>query len=169
MRTLFTLDAQNYDPAAPLHIRPSVRAVVIRDGRILMVHSRKFDYYKFPGGGLEPGESHEEALCREVQEEAGFTVVPGSIREYGLVHRKERDDDGTTFVQDNFYYLCAIAAAVGQNLDDYEADEGFTPEFVDPRHAIETNLCHDHFGKESAMFPREAGVLKCLLEERYFR
>lgn len=48
MRTLFTLDAKNYDPAAPLHVRPSVRGIIIRDGKILMVHSRKFDYYKFP-------------------------------------------------------------------------------------------------------------------------
>jgi 8-oxo-dGTP pyrophosphatase MutT (NUDIX family) len=156
------------DPAAPLHIRPSVRGIIIRDGKILMVHSRKFDYYKFPGGGLEPGESHEAALCREVWEESGFTVVPGSVREYGLVPRRERDDDGTTFVQDNFYYLCEIDRAVGQDLDEYEAEEGFTPEFVDPRHAIETNLHHDHSGKESAMFPREAGVLKWLLDEGYF-
>ena len=55
MRTHFTHDAKNYDPAAPLHIRPSVRGIIIRDGKILMVHSRKFDYYKFPGGGLESG------------------------------------------------------------------------------------------------------------------
>ena len=53
-------------------------------------------------------------------------------------------------------------------LDEYEAEEGFTPEFVDPRHAIETNLHHDHSGKESAMFPREAGVLKWLLDEGFF-
>ena len=167
MRTLFTLDAKNYDPAAPLHIRPSVRGIIIRDGKILMVHSRKFDYYKFPGGGLESGESHEAALCREVREESGFTVVPGSVREYGLVPRRERNDDGTTFVQDNFYYLCQIDRAVGQELDEYEAEEGFTPEFVDPRHAIETNLHHDHSGKESAMFPREAGVLQWLLDEGF--
>ena len=168
MRILFTLDAKNYDPDAPLHIRPSVRGVIIREGKILMVHSQKYDYYKFPGGGLEAGESHEAALCREVAEESGYTVLPGSVRKYGLVPRRERDDDGTTFVQDNFYYLCDIDRTVGQDLDDYEAEEGFTPEFVDPRHAIETNLHHDHNGMTSPMFPREAGVLQRLLVEGYF-
>ena len=98
----------------------------------------------------------------------GFGFRCGSVREYGLVPRRERDDDGTTFVQDNFYYLCQIDRAVGQDLDEYEAEEGFTPEFVDPRHAIETNLHHDHSGKESAMFPREAGVLQWLLDEGFF-
>ena len=168
MRTLFTLDAKNYDPAAPLHIRPSVRGIIIRDGKILMVHSRKFDYYKFPGGGLEPGESHEAALCREVREESGFTVVPGSVREYGLVPRRERDDDGTTFVQDNFYYLCAIGEKLGQELDDYEDEEGFTPEFVDPKWAIHVNRFHDHHDKWGAVQYRDSSVLELLTEEGFF-
>ena len=168
MRTLFTLDAKNYDPAAPLHIRPSVRGIIIRDGKILMVHSRKFDYYKFPGGGLEPGESHEAALCREVREESGFTVVPGSVREYGLVPRRERDDDGTTFVQDNFYYLCEIDRAVGQDLDAYEAEEGFTPEFVSPKWAVHVNRFHDHQDKWGAVQYRDSRVLELLTEEGYF-
>ena len=126
MRMLFTMDAKNYAPDAPLHIRPSVRGIVIRDGKVLMVHSRKYDYYKFPGGGIEAGEDHNEALCREVREETGFAVSPNSIREYGMVHRRERDHDGTTFVQDNFYYLCAIGEKLGQELDDYADEEGFT-------------------------------------------
>ena len=114
MRILFTLDAKNYEPDAPLHIRPSVRGIIIRDGKILMVHSRKYDYYKFPGGGLEPGESHVAALCREVREESGYAAVTESVRAYGLVPRRERDDDGRTFMQDNFYYLCEIAEELGQ-------------------------------------------------------
>ena len=36
---LFTMDAKNYAPDSPLHVRPSVRGIVIRDGKVLMVHS----------------------------------------------------------------------------------------------------------------------------------
>ena len=111
MRMLFTMDAKNYAPDAPLHIRPSVRGIVIRDGKVLMVHSLKYDYYKFPGGGIEAGECRIEALCREVREETGFAVLPDSVREYGMVHRRERDGDGTTFVQDNFYYAYRLNSA----------------------------------------------------------
>ena len=32
-----------------------------------MIHSLKYDYYKFPGGGIEDGESNEEALIRETR------------------------------------------------------------------------------------------------------
>ena len=34
-----------------------------------MVYSSKFDYYKFPGGGIENNESHIETLKREMAEE----------------------------------------------------------------------------------------------------
>ena len=102
MRTLFTLDTHDYDPNGYKVIRPSVRGILIRDGKILMVHSLKYDYYKFPGGGIEAGESLPEALCREVREESGMKVEPASIREFGLVHRRSRGDNGGVFIQDNF-------------------------------------------------------------------
>lgn len=55
-----------------------------------MVHAKKFNYYKFPGGGIEPGECHEEALVRETLEETGLAVLPESIRAYGYVHRIQK-------------------------------------------------------------------------------
>lgn len=168
MRLLFDMDQKDYENCTHTFVRNSARSIILSGKKIAMIRSMKYDYYKFPGGGLEPGESHTEALCREVAEESGFAVDSASIREYGMVPRRERDPEGITFVQDNFYYLCDIFGSVGQNLDDYEAEEGFTPVFVDPRHAIEANLHHDHFGMESPMFPREAGVLQCLLDEGFF-
>ena len=74
MRHLFTIDLHNYDPNGTVEVRPSVRGIVIRGGKVLMVHSLKYDYYKFPGGGMEPGENRTEALCREVLEEIGIPL-----------------------------------------------------------------------------------------------
>ena len=167
MRMLFTMDAKNYAPDAPLHIRPSVRGIVIRDGKVLMVHSRKYDYYKFPGGGIEAGEDHNEALCREVREETGFEVLPGSIREYGLVRRISRGKHTDVFYQDNYYHLCDIGTPVGQELDDYEDEERFTPEFVTPEEAIHVNRFHDHQGKWGIVQQRDNRVLEILMEEGY--
>ena len=165
MRMLFTMDAKNYAPDAPLHIRPSVRGIVIRDGKVLMVHSLKYDYYKFPGGGIEAGEDHNEALCREVREETGFAVLPDSVREYGMVHRRERDDDGTTFVQDNFYYLCDVSDNISsQTLDDYELESGFTLRYVSADEAIRMNR-EESTTDDVYMIERESRVLEILKGE----
>ena len=64
MRLLFEIDTKDYDPNGKPFVRPSVRGIIIRDGKVAMVHSLKYDYYKFPGGGMEDGEGLEEALLR---------------------------------------------------------------------------------------------------------
>ena len=166
MRNLFTLDKKDYDENSPLFVRPSVRGIVIRDGRIAMVHSLKYDYYKFPGGGIEGEEGQLETLIREVKEEAGLTVKPETVREFGVVRRKQNGQLGDIFVQDNYYYLCEVEADVQpQILDDYEQEERFTLEFVEPRQAIAANRTKDHGPKDLTMIEREARVLEILVEE----
>jgi 8-oxo-dGTP pyrophosphatase MutT (NUDIX family) len=55
-------------------------AVVVRDGRMLVIRRSRSVVapltYCFPGGGIEPGESEEEALIREFREEIGVKVWP---------------------------------------------------------------------------------------------
>ncbi|MFJ4918908.1 NUDIX hydrolase [Streptomyces sp. NPDC088725] len=64
--------------------RRRAAAVIIRDGQVLMVRERGKgptgrhdgqEYWTLPGGGIEPGESAEEAVIREVAEEVGLTGV----------------------------------------------------------------------------------------------
>lgn len=168
MRLLFTLDTKDYDPQGTAFVRPSVRGIILRDGKVAMVHSLKYDYYKYPGGGIEPGESLEDALIREVAEESGLQVLPHSIREFGLVHRVQKSDRADMFIQDNYYFLCEVDASVQpQKLDDYEAEERFTLEFTDPLHAIDTNRNGDHGPKDMVMLEREARVLEILINEEY--
>ena len=171
MRKLFIMDKKDYDEHSPLYIRPSVRGIVIQNGKIAMVHSLKYDYYKFPGGGIEGEESQTETLLREVKEEAGLTVKPETIQEFGVVRRKQKGllyDD--IFVHDNYYYLCEVETEVQpQTLDDYEQEERFTLEFVDPETAIHVNRNRDHGPKDQAMIEREARVLEILIKEDYFK
>ncbi len=167
MRKLFTLDKKDYDENSPLYIRPSVRGIVIQNGKIAMVHSLKYDYYKFPGGGIEGEESQIETLIREVKEEAGLIVKVESVQEFGVVRRKQKSPlYGDIFVQDNYYYLCEVENGVEpQILDDYEQEERFTLEFVEPKQAIEVNRDREHGPKDQAMIEREARVLEILIEE----
>ena len=173
MRILFELDRKDYDENGSRCVRPSVRGIVIRDGKIAMVHSLKYDYYKFPGGGIEQCETKHEALIREVKEETGLIIIPSSIREYGLVHRIQKGKVEDVFVQDNYYYLCDAESEMElQELDEYEAKEEFTLEFVSPQHAIDINITAKHGSKAQdprfiIMIERETCVLDRLIQENY--
>lgn len=171
MRLLFEIDRKDYNPNGSRFVRPSVRGIIVRDGKVAMVHSKKYDYYKFPGGGIEAGEEQTATLIREVKEESGLVVIPESIREFGWVHRIQKGSVDDIFVQDNYYYLCEVEQNVGmQKLDDYEAEEEFTLEFVTPQTVIEVNLREDHGEKSGkplfvVMLEREARVIELLMGE----
>jgi 8-oxo-dGTP diphosphatase len=46
--------------------------VIVRDGRIAIVHRPRYDDWSLPKGKLDPGETWEEAALREVEEETGL-------------------------------------------------------------------------------------------------
>ena len=48
--------------------RNAVRAVILRGQELLMIYSANVGDYKFPGGGVNKGETHKQALVREVKE-----------------------------------------------------------------------------------------------------
>ena len=170
MRILFEMDKKDYIPNGSVFSRPSARAVIIKDGKIAMAYSRKYNYYKFPGGGIELAESMEDALIREVSEETGLRVIKNSIQEYGQVHRVQKGTKEDIFIQDNYYFLCSVEEDLEQqNLDNYEADEGFTLEFLEPQLAIKVNRTTILDDFSQIMLEREALVLELLIQEGYFR
>lgn len=145
--------------------------MAIKGKKVAMIYSAKYDYYKFPGGGIEDGENPVDAMIREAREEAGLVVLPDTVKEYGYVHRIQRSDKDETecFIQDNYYYLCKAAdVAVSQELDDYEAKETYTLEYVEPDAAIWKNRHVTQSPYNQMMFEREARVLELLIAEGLF-
>jgi 8-oxo-dGTP pyrophosphatase MutT (NUDIX family) len=64
--------------------RVNVRAIIYRNGHILAVKHKESDgsassYYAVPGGGVDPMESLEDALRREIMEETGIEASVGRL------------------------------------------------------------------------------------------
>jgi 8-oxo-dGTP diphosphatase len=64
----------------PSIVRRGAVAVIVRRDRLLLIRRSQQviapGMYCFPGGGIEPGETQQQAIVRELQEELGCTVVP---------------------------------------------------------------------------------------------
>ena len=63
--------------ASKLIFRPSIYGIIIKGDKILL--SKQWGGYDFPGGGINKGETQEEALNREVKEETGLDVQVGKL------------------------------------------------------------------------------------------
>jgi 8-oxo-dGTP diphosphatase len=64
--------------------------VVVRDGRVAVVHRPKYEDWTLPKGKLDPGEDFEEAALREVEEETGLRCELG--RELPSTHYRDSKD-----------------------------------------------------------------------------
>ncbi|WP_286221933.1 Nudix family hydrolase [Marinobacter apostichopi] len=71
------------DAAAPIREVHVAVAVIIRDGRVLIArrpdHTHQGGLLEFPGGKVEPGETVQQALVREIAEETGLVVPEVSL------------------------------------------------------------------------------------------
>ena len=83
----------------------SVKGIVVRDGAVVLVRNRR-DEWELPGGKLEIGESPEQCVAREIDEELGldvettmlvdawvYDIAPGTdvlVVTYGCAERSER-------------------------------------------------------------------------------
>jgi 8-oxo-dGTP diphosphatase len=65
----------------PRHTR--YQGAIIKDHRILLIRHREHDsgrsYWVIPGGGIEPGETEEQCVEREMMEETHLEVAVGKL------------------------------------------------------------------------------------------
>ena len=71
-------------------------AALIRDsdGRVLLVRKRGTAAFMQPGGKRDPGEDDIAALEREIDEELGCGVVPGSVSALGVFDAPAANEPG---------------------------------------------------------------------------
>lgn len=110
----------------PLKNRAS--AIILNAGKILLMHrfNHGAEYFVFPGGGVEDGETVEQAAVREVREETTL-----SIRVEKLLYHQIYDD--TT---EQFFFLCTYLS--GQPHLDRDTNE-FRRMQADPENIYDPN------------------------------
>jgi len=103
----------SYDKSNKLHIVTVVAVIRRDDGRILLLKRSPNepvypDCYTFPGGKVEGNDTFEETLKKEVGEECGLTLKPGSI----LIKEKAigRPDGQTS---KSLSFLCSVENTEG--------------------------------------------------------
>lgn len=87
-----------------------VGAIIMKDGKILMVDSERNDYLYSVGGRVKFGETTEEAIIREVWEETGVRM---EIDRFGFVHENYFVGDtpvhsGKLIYEISFYFYMKV-------------------------------------------------------------
>ena len=110
-------------------MRISARAVIIENGKVLTMFRRRIkngevrEYYVLPGGGQDAGETLEDTVKRELQEEMNVT-----IEVLGYLGQMD-DPNGAS----NFYH-CKITSGTphlgGEELDKQSPENYYEPRFV---------------------------------------
>jgi ADP-ribose pyrophosphatase YjhB (NUDIX family) len=89
-----------------------VGAVVLDGSRVLLIkrgHAPLKGQWSLPGGGVETGETLEQAVAREVLEETGLTIEVGPMVE--VLDRISRDADGR--VEHHFVLIDFVGRPTG--------------------------------------------------------
>lgn len=110
-------------------VRQRVSAIIVNDKKILLIHRIKnnTEYYVFPGGGKEEGESDNDAVKREVKEETNLDVE----------NIKFAFDDTEILPNgdSNKFYFVAVSDGepklIGPELEDFSPSNYYNPEWIE--------------------------------------
>ncbi len=110
------LDAESSSPI----FRIGVFALIFNhEHQILLGHRRDIDWWNLPGGGMEVGETVDEALCREVREETGLEVKVEQL--VGVYSKPQKQEVVLTF-------LCQVIGGILQSTEETRESRYFAPD-----------------------------------------
>ena len=153
--------------------RTGCRAVIIKDGQILMSYETKNDQWMIPGGGLEENETEEECVIREVAEECGVVIRSSPC----VLQIDEYYEDCKW---PNKYFLAEVIGETERHLTEREIEVGMEPRWIPLGEILQIFSTHAEYdGKDEmrrGMYYREytalreillSGLPKCIKEKVY--
>lgn len=65
--------------------------ILIKNRRVLLHKSKRYNYFAAPGGRIEDGESPQRALIRELHEEIGLNLTEADLKPFGRFNATIRE------------------------------------------------------------------------------
>lgn len=120
--------------------RISARGIIKKEDKILLMYTKRYNDYTFPGGGVDSEEHLHQCLKRELLEETGAIGVE-ILKEIGYIedfrpHPKEEYD---LIHELSYFYLCEVEEFSETQLEDYEIKNGMEHLWIDINEAITHN------------------------------
>lgn len=140
-------------------LRKSARGIVLNEnGEMATQYLNTYTYHKLPGGGVDPGETIEEALKREIKEEVGcdceITKPLGVTIEYRNKYK---------LLHISYGFAAKVIGEIGTPaLEEGEIEEGQETVWLPPEEVLE-KMKSDNPGKFEGHFILERE--KTFLEE----
>ena len=140
MKTVEILGANRFETFS--RTRAGSRAVVVRDGMILLSHETITGWWLVPGGGMEEGETPEACCIRETEEETGFIVKP--LRQFLTLAEYYEE-----YRYISHYFICEITGAWQMRLTDAEKRRGLEPRWLPLQEAVGLFSRHQEYAAVS--------------------
>ncbi len=121
--------------------RKAVRAVVLDGEEILLLYTKRYNDFSFPGGGVSDEEDYACALKRELIEETGAQNIE-ILQEYGYVdeYRPHYKTEFDLIHMLSFFYLCKVDKDLGlSKMEHYEITNGMEARWINIHEAIKHN------------------------------
>ena len=134
----------------------AVAIVIHNDKLLVMFRKNSREYYTFPGGGIEAGETTEQAVIREVMEETSL-----HIEAEGLAYEVHHDNDDV-----HYFFLCqyisgtpSIQPGTNEYVDNIQGKDTHIPEWL-PIEAISETVLYPLEIRDKLIADIEEGFAK---------
>lgn len=121
--------------------RHAARGIVLRDDKILLLYTERYNDFSLPGGGIDQDEDIHVALTRELEEETGARNI--QVREhYGFIeeYRPHWKPEYDLMHMTSHFFVCDVAPQLSAvRMESYEIANGMRPVWVSVEEAMHHN------------------------------